>query len=249
MSSTEKTKKPLLPSRLLHAIFLIAIIILSSFAVLLFWQNQSLQKDSEDTTLNRLSWLAEDVSRRIHLFTGEYESEVWDSARFTISYPDNASQAYAISEICHRIDTVAQQTYYDFWIDMGRIVNLDSQSNHVAYHNISETIRVALGQVDQLVNNVNIDRLELPTLLMQLYNMTGLNSNIYNIGLNGIAYSFSLLSDWWGDEASGQSHSWEPSLQTSLNFALANATALYGQLTTWSSYRNPLDYDFSLQVY
>jgi hypothetical protein len=247
MSSTEKVKKPLLPSRLLHAIFLIAIIILSSFAVFLFWQNQSLQKHSENTTLTQLSWLAEDVSRRIHLFTGEYENEVWDISSTKSS--DNASQANAINEICQRIDTVAQQTYYDFWIDMGRIVNLDSQSNHVTYHNISETIRVALGQVDQLMNNVNIDRLELPTLLMQLHNITGLNSNIYNIGLNGIAYSFSLLSDWWQGEASGQSPSWDPSPQTSLNFALANATALYTQLTTWSSYRNPLDYDFSLQVY
>jgi hypothetical protein len=245
MSSVERIKKPPLPSHLLYALSLIAIITLSSLTALLFLQNQSLQKDSENKTLTQLSWMAGDVSSKIHVFTGEYYSEIWDITH-TELYPDNASKVNAIQGICQRIDTVAQQTYYDFWVDMGRIKNLDSQTNHAIYQNVSETVRIALGQVDQLRYNTQVEALELPTLLSQLYNITGLNSDTWNSGLNGIAYSFSLLSDWWQSEANGQSHGWVPPPQTSLNFALANATELYGQLTTWSSYRNPLDYDFSL---
>gem|GEM_PF-5098304 len=83
------------------------------------------------------------------------------------------------------------------------------------------------------------EALEVPTLLWQLYNITGLNSTEWNIGLDGIAYSFSVLSLWWQSEANDQSLGWVPPPQTSVNFALANATALYGQLITWSSYKDP----------
>jgi len=241
MSSTEGTKKPLLRPHLIYALSLVAILILSSFTALLFFQNQSLQKDSENTTLTQLSWLAEDVSRKIYLFTGQYSDAIWNSY-----VPlDNTSQPEVIQRACQRIDTVAQDTYYDLWLDMGRIEDLDNQSNRPIYHNISETIRVSFGQVDELRVNNNISAQELPTFLWQLYNITGLNSDVWNIGLNGIAYSFSLLSDWWNSEANDQSSGWVPSVQTCLNFALGNATALYGQLTAWSSYRNPLNYDFS----
>lgn len=247
MSSTENIKKPPLPSHLLYALSLIVIISLSSLTALLFWQNQSLQKDSENTTLAQLSWMADDVSRMIFFFTSEYSHEI-RNFNSTALYPDNASRENAIDGMCQSIDTIAQHTYYDFWVEMPHIEDLDSQTNRAAYQNISETLRVALGQVDQLRYNSHVEVLELPTLLWQLYNITGLNSDTYNIGLSGIAYSFSLLSAWWREEASGLPHGWVPPPQTSLNLALVNATALYGQLTTWSSYQDPENYDFSLVV-
>ena len=244
MSSSEGIERtPNLPRRS-YALFLIAIIALSSLTVVLFLQNQSLQKDSENTTLTQLAWMAEDVSRRVHVFTSEYDKEIWDYTLTTGSSPENATKAHAIDQLCQTINDVAEQAYYDLQVDLRRIEYLDDETNRATYQNISETLRVALGQVDQLMRTYIYGRpdsaaLDVPILLWQLYNLTGLNSNRWNIGLNGIAYSFSLLSAWWQAGAYGQSPGWFPPPQTSLSFALGNATELYGQLTAWSSYRNP----------
>jgi hypothetical protein len=165
------------------------------------------------------------VSEYYHLFT----SNLGTAFNYT-PQADNVSKLQAVLDIQSALVLCADDVYPSVWNDINHIEAINAQANGTAYENISETVRVALGQVQNFGIGLSQNELEteLPQLMGQLFYIIGIDkvTDYPNSGLRGIAWSFLSLSDAWNSDRA----------QTFLSFALGNATALYTRLTAWPNY-------------
>jgi hypothetical protein len=224
----------------IYGLSLILIIALSTSTTLFYLLNQSLQKDLDTNRLQELSWTAQDIDTCIGLFVGRYYDQFSHLKYILNSTPqaDNASKSQKVNDVQAILRTTAVEVYGDFENYIQRIETLTNNANRTAYENISKTVYAALGEVGQLGWNYtgNDWGLEVFQLMGQLYYIIGADKIIEPppaSGLLAIAENFQSLSTWWGGYNA-------PPPETSLNLALANATELYFQLTTWTNYTTPI---------
>lgn len=242
MSSSQETGRARIARRLVYGLFLVLIIALSATTAFLYTSNQFLQSEVTYNHLTSFAQNAEDVDRRIELFVGTYYDNFYNLAFVLNSTPpaDNATQLQAVEEFLSTLTTCASQTYYDFKNDVGQIFGLGNYANRTAYDNITETVRVAMGQVGEIgMGKLNfVIQVDGPLLINRLFSVIGIDKETQDpsSGLRGIAWSFVRMSEYWYDQASNQNVHWLPTPQVSLNFALANATELYASLAAWSNF-------------
>jgi hypothetical protein len=171
-----------------------------------------------------------------------YDKFYWNLGFVLNSTPpaDNATKSQAVEDFLSTLGTCASQAYYDFKNDIGQIEYLGNYANRTAYDNIMETVRVAMGQVEEIgMGKLDfVMQVDGPLLINQLFNVIGIDKETQqpSTGLRGIAWSFSRMSEYWYGKASNQNVNWLPTPQVSLNFALANATELYASLVAWSNF-------------
>jgi hypothetical protein len=244
MSSAQETmKNHRRPRYVIYGLFLILTIALSATTASLYTSNQSLQDEITYNHLISLAQNAEDVDRRIELFVGTYYDQLYWNLGFVLnSTPpaDDATKSRAVVDFLSTLRTCADEAYYDFKNDIGYICSLGNYANRTAYDNITETVRVAMGQVGEIgMGKLDFVMQEDAALLInQLFTVIGIDkeTQLPSSGLRGIAWSFSRMSDYWHDLATNQRVDWLPTPQVSLNFALANATELYATMSAWSNF-------------
>lgn len=176
-----------------------------------------------------------------------YDKFYWNLGFVLNSTPpaDNATKSQAVEDFLSTLRTCAGQVYYDFKNDIGQIFGLGNYANRTAYDNITETVRVAMGQVGEIgTGKLNfVMHVDGALLINQLFNVIGIDKETQqpSSGLRGIAWNFFRMSECWDEQANNQNVDWLPTPQVSLNFALANATELYASLAAWSNFTsNPV---------
>jgi len=229
--------------QLIYGSVLVLIIALSAAVAFLFTSNQSLRNDMTKSSLISLAQYADDAHRRIELFVGTYYDQLIWHLRIALdstSETDNLARYQAVADFLSTLTACAEQTYYDFKNDVGRINGLTNFVNRTAYDNITETVRVAMGQIVEIGIGkpgfvVQVDG---PPLINQTFAVIGVDKETQSpdSGLRGIAWNFIEMSTYWYSQEGNQGTNWLPTPQVSLSFALANATELYVTMSAWGNF-------------
>jgi len=239
LHSVQETVKS--PRRcVIYALSLVLIIALSASTTLFYVTNQSLQKDLDSNRLEELSWTGDDINYCLGLFAGRYYDQFL-AMNYTLNFDpqaDNASKSQNVNDVLAILGSTAIEVYSEFDNYIQRIEILTRDVNLTAYETISETVYTALGEANVVSKGYGGSdwMLEDFQVLGQLYDILGIDQisgRAYaTSGLLAIGYNFLNLGNWWGGYIA-------PPPETSLTWALANATALYLRLTTWTNYTTP----------
>lgn len=189
--------------------------------------------DCKNLKEKRLTYISELVA-----FIGKFDYETWQINQSLRQYTDNETKVFAIAIGCRYLRSYAYDTYRNIEDNLRRLEWLDEEHRPI-YVNVSETVEAALGQVGWATRGKTSEEIlnETPQFLWELYDLFNISqlSEIENLSqMNGIAYSFKILSFYWSGTT------WTPPLQTIVNWVQRNNTAFHQRLIQWEEYRNPV---------
>lgn len=222
----------------LIALFLVLIAILASTTAYFYFQNKDGREELEKNRLQELERKAFNVYSELVAFIGKFDYETWQINQSLRQYTDNETKVFAIAIGCRYLRSYAYDTYRNIEDNLRRLEWLDEEHRPI-YVNVSETVEAALGQVGWATRGKTSEEIlnETPQFLWELYDLFNISqlSEIENLSqMNGIAYSFKILSFYWSGTT------WTPPLQTIVNWVQRNNTAFHQRLIQWEEYRNPV---------